>query len=217
MKSVSLNYLELIEILKKKTPCVMATVIRTQGSTPQKAGSTALIGSGCLLAGTVGGGISELKVLQLSQTALQTKKSGIFTFNLSGEIAADSDSICGGSMTILIDAVPELHLPVFVQLKNSIEERKSGVLMTCVDESNPNLGPMDVYGNCTPITTPYTSPEHQITTTETWQSTTTECGDVIVKNGGNLTVNGATINLEGNATFSVETGGILTFNSGTIQ
>lgn len=85
------------------------------------------------------------------------------------------------------------------------------------DDSNPNLGPMDEYGNCTPITSPYTFPEHQITSTETWQNTYTECGNVIVKNGGNLTVNGATINLEGNATFSVEIGGVLTLNSGTIQ
>ncbi len=48
-------------------------------------------------------------------------------------------------------------------------------------------------------------------------STTTECGDVIVKNGGNLTINGAIVNLEGDAEFSVEIGGILTFNSGVIQ
>ena len=85
------------------------------------------------------------------------------------------------------------------------------------DDSNPNIGPMDVYGNCTPISSPYTPPNHEITSTETWQSTTTECGDVIVKNGGNLTINGATINLESNAEFSIETGGILTFNSGVIQ
>ncbi len=85
------------------------------------------------------------------------------------------------------------------------------------DDSNANLGPMDAYGNCTPISSPYTHPAHEITFTETWQSITTECGDVIVKNGGNLTINGATINLEGEAVFSVETGGILTINSGTIQ
>lgn len=85
------------------------------------------------------------------------------------------------------------------------------------DDSNPNLGPMDAYGNCTPISSPYTFPSHQITTTETWQNTTTECGNVILKSTGNLTIDGATINLEGNASFWIEAGGILTFNSGTIQ
>lgn len=42
-------------------------------------------------------------------------------------------------------------------------------------------------------------------------------GRIGINNGGNLTISGATINLEGNATFSVELGGTLTFNSGTIQ
>jgi hypothetical protein len=85
------------------------------------------------------------------------------------------------------------------------------------DDSNPNLGPMDEYGNCTIISSPYAFPDHQITSTETWQNTQTECGNVIVKNGGNLSINGATVNLEGYATFSVEVGGTLIFNSGTIQ
>lgn len=130
-------YPELIEILLQKTPCVLATVIKTQGSTPQKAGSSALIGINQLLAGTVGGGMTELKVIQQSQTIIESKKSGLFLFDLHGELAKGSDSICGGIMTILLDATPELHLPVFMQLKNSLEERRAGVLMTLVDESNP--------------------------------------------------------------------------------
>lgn len=85
------------------------------------------------------------------------------------------------------------------------------------DDSNPNLGPMDEYGNCIQISSPYPFPDHQITSTVTWQNAQTECGNVVVKNGGNLTINGATINLEANANFSVEVGGIFTFNSGTIQ
>lgn len=85
------------------------------------------------------------------------------------------------------------------------------------DDSNPNLGPMDEYGNCAIISSPYVFPEHQVTSIETWQNTYSECGAVVVKNGGNLTISGATINLEGNATFSAELGSTLTFNSGTIQ
>jgi len=76
---------------------------------------------------------------------------------------------------------------------------------------------LNTYGNCIPISSPYPYAQHLITSTETWNSTTSECGDVIVKNGGNLTVTGATVNLERNATFSVEIGGVLTLNSGTIQ
>jgi xanthine dehydrogenase accessory factor len=137
MKTSSCNYPELIDILDRKIPCMLATVIHTQGSTPQKAGSSALIGINQLLAGTVGGGMTELKVIQQSQNAFDSKKSGIFSFNLGGELTKGSDSICGGNMTVLLDAAPELHLPVFMQLRNSLGGRKAGVLMTLVDESDP--------------------------------------------------------------------------------
>lgn len=130
------SYPELIDQLWQHHNCVLATVISTQGSTPQKAGSSALIGSSGLLAGTVGGGMTELKVIQQSQLLLKTKKSGLFSFELHGEIAKGSDSICGGSMTILIDASPDFHMPVFVKLKESLDHRQKGVLMTLVNASD---------------------------------------------------------------------------------
>jgi xanthine dehydrogenase accessory factor len=40
-------------------------------------------------------------------------------------------------MTILLDVAPDLHLPVFMQLKKSLDERQKGVLMTLIDNVNP--------------------------------------------------------------------------------
>lgn len=137
MKSSTCHYPEIIEILQDRIPCVLATVIRTQGSTPQKAGSSALIGNEGLLIGTVGGGITELKVVQQSKVLLNSKKSGIFSFDLSGDLTKGSDSICGGGMTILLDSAPEMHLAEFQQLKKSLEDRKPGVLVTWINELHP--------------------------------------------------------------------------------
>jgi hypothetical protein len=75
------------------------------------------------------------------------------------------------------------------------------------DDSNSNLGPINDYGYCT----------HLVRTNQTWQSLYNENGGVIVRNGGNLTLNGATINLGCDSSFSVELGGVLTFNNGTVQ
>jgi xanthine dehydrogenase accessory factor len=136
MNSSFCIYPELGALLQQQTECILATVISTQGSTPQKAGSSALIGTIGLLAGTVGGGITELKVIQQAQFLLKTKKSGLFTFELHGEITKGSESICGGSMTILLDATPDLHLPVFNQLKDSLDRRQEGVLLTLTDVSD---------------------------------------------------------------------------------
>jgi len=127
---------ELIDQLLQHHNCVLATVISTQGSTPQKTGSSAIIGFAGLLAGTVGGGITELKVIQQSQLLLKTKKSGLFSFELHGEIEKGSESVCGGNMTVLIDATPNLHLPVFMQLKDSLDRREKGILLTLTDASD---------------------------------------------------------------------------------
>lgn len=135
MNTSSCIYSELIELIQQHPGCVLATVVSTQGSTPQKAGSKALIGASGLLTGTVGGGMTELKVIQESQNLLKSKKSGIFSFDLHGELSKGNDSICGGSMVVLLEAVPEEHLAVFSQLKKSLDEHISGVLMTWVDDS----------------------------------------------------------------------------------
>jgi C1A family cysteine protease len=85
------------------------------------------------------------------------------------------------------------------------------------DDSNPTIGPLGDYGMCVELTAPYTFPKLQITNTVIWQNNQTRCGDVIVKSNGNLTINGANTTMQNYSEFSVETGGTLTFNSGTIQ
>lgn len=137
MKSSSCIYRRLTELIQLHPECVLATVISTQGSTPQKSGSSALIGAKGLLAGTIGGGITEMKIIKEAQIRLKSKKSGLFSFELHGEIEKGSESICGGSMKILIDATPKMHLPVFRQLNKSIENRIPGVLLHCVEQSDP--------------------------------------------------------------------------------
>ncbi len=55
-----LIYSNLHDFLSRKESCVLATITATQGSTPQKQGSSAIFGKKNLLAGTLGGGITEL-------------------------------------------------------------------------------------------------------------------------------------------------------------
>lgn len=136
MNSSSCIYHRLTELIHQYPNCVLVTVISSQGSTPQKAGSSALIGENGILTGTIGGGITEMKIIQEARIRLKSKKSGLFQFELHGEIAQGSESICGGSMKILIDATPKLHLPVFRQLNKSLEERIPGVLLHSIKQSD---------------------------------------------------------------------------------
>jgi hypothetical protein len=81
------------------------------------------------------------------------------------------------------------------------------------DDSDPLIGPIDEYGNCTVITEPYEA-DHVINTTVTW-SNTSICGDVYVISGGNLTIDNTDVNIYNE--FSVEIGGTLTITEGEIK
>jgi xanthine dehydrogenase accessory factor len=113
-------------------PLVLATVTRTKGSTPQKPGSSALFGKKGLIYGTVGGGIVEGRVAELAAKALNSKKSALCQFNLANDISLKEEAICGGQITVLIDANVRNHLSVFEQIKVSHEKRDPGVLITMV-------------------------------------------------------------------------------------
>jgi xanthine dehydrogenase accessory factor len=111
---------------------VLATVCRTNGSTPQKPGSSALFNDVGLVSGTVGGGVVEGRVQKIALEAGKTKQSGLFQFNLTSEISNPEEAICGGQISVLIDSDPEKSFPVFELIKQSISRRIPGVLITMV-------------------------------------------------------------------------------------
>jgi xanthine dehydrogenase accessory factor len=125
-------YLQLFDQLYDNSNLVLATVTSVKGSTPQKPGSSALFDKKGLVSGTVGGGIVEGRVQKLAIAAMFSKKSGHFQFNLANEISNKEEAICGGQISILIDANLNNYLSVFEQVKKSIENRVPGVLITMV-------------------------------------------------------------------------------------
>jgi xanthine dehydrogenase accessory factor len=125
-------YLQILDHLSYTSPLVLATVTGTQGSTPQKPGSSALFNNRGLVSGTVGGGVVEGKVQKIAIDALSSKQSGHFQFNLANDITNTEEAICGGQISILVDANLNNHISVFEQVKLSIDERIAGVLITMV-------------------------------------------------------------------------------------
>ena len=123
-------YAQLLEELKKGRPCVMATVANAQGSTPQKPGSSAIFNKKSLIAGTVGGGAVELATGEIAAKSILTKESGYYTFDLGNDIKDLEAAICGGGMSILVDAAPERHMNAFQSLSIDEMNRIPGVLAT---------------------------------------------------------------------------------------
>jgi xanthine dehydrogenase accessory factor len=129
-------YLMVEDVQKEKSSAVLATVVRTKGSTPQKPGSSALFNGDGLIAGTVGGGIVEKKITDIASSAAISGKSGIYHFNLDNAISSSNEAICGGEITILVDATPRMSLPAFKQMKNAVENRNEGILLTEIKGSS---------------------------------------------------------------------------------
>jgi len=125
-------YFQIAETDEPRPGLVLATVTGTSGSTPQKAGSSALILNGRLIAGTVGGGIIENRVMEYARNCSAGCKSALLHFSLESETAEKEEAVCGGTITILVDSEPAAHLRAFREMERSIRAGQPGVLVTKV-------------------------------------------------------------------------------------
>jgi xanthine dehydrogenase accessory factor len=128
MKSI---HRQILEHLRSGSKLVLATLVRTSGSTPQKPGSSALFGEKGLIAGTVGGGVLEGEVEHIAQSVLISGISNSYYFNLDGDQEEDG-AICGGEAVVLIDAHPDRHLHSLEAMERSMAVREKGTMITIV-------------------------------------------------------------------------------------
>jgi xanthine dehydrogenase accessory factor len=91
----------LLELLKQGQRGALATVVRTQGSTPNRAGARLLLRADGSSVGTIGGGAVELAVLEALQCARESGSSQLLVRDLGHELGM----CCGGRMEIFIEPV----------------------------------------------------------------------------------------------------------------
>ncbi len=96
-------YQRLTEIKNQRTQAALAIVVRTEGSTPRKAGAKMIIMGDGSIHGTLGGGGLEQKVIEESLQALKEGKPKLTTLTLGGDL----DMMCGGEMEIYIEPVTQ--------------------------------------------------------------------------------------------------------------
>ena len=83
----------------------LVTVISTKGSTPRKAGSKMIVYDSGKIIGTIGGGCAEAKIIKYAALMAGSKNLKIETIDMTGEIAEEEGMVCGGKMTVLIEAI----------------------------------------------------------------------------------------------------------------
>lgn len=125
-------YLKIRELAQKEGRLVLATIIGTRGSTPQKAGSSAVFSKTGLVYGTIGGGILEGKVQKIAMESALTGDTAIHQFELDRDISYKEEAICGGQATVLIEAGIEKHNALFSEVEVSLQKRVPCILSTLV-------------------------------------------------------------------------------------
>jgi len=109
---------------------MLATILSTEGSTPQIPGSSALFSRKDLVMGTLGGGILEYKAREISARILDSKVSFLSQFDLDAKIDSEDSAACGGKALVLFDASPADSRKAFKDLCKSMMKKSPGTLAT---------------------------------------------------------------------------------------
>jgi len=131
--SVKSIYAASLDLVARKKPVALATIVDLQGSSPQVVGASALFSKAGLIAGTLGGGLLEAKAGRLAAAALKKKQSLFFDLDLHGHFGEADEALCGGAVRVLIDAFPAEHGPVFRRMEASLAARQAGILVTVIE------------------------------------------------------------------------------------
>lgn len=97
---------EAVRLLSLGEPFVLATVVRTLGSTPQSPGAQVIVRQDGTLCGTIGGGCVEGDVWQLARHMLQHNSGPeLREYVLNEDIVMRDGLVCGGTMYLFLEAL----------------------------------------------------------------------------------------------------------------
>jgi len=104
-------YRKILELIDSRIPFVVATVAEAIGSVPGKRGAKLVLLPDGTQFGTVGGAGLEEKVKAYCRKALEEKAGGLAQFDLMFYKEGGLDSLCGGTVKIMVEYVAPLpHL-----------------------------------------------------------------------------------------------------------
>lgn len=83
----------------------LATVIRTWGSAPRRAGSHMVINETGAFSGSVSGGCVENAVVDAAQTVIRSGETAELTFGVTNELAWEVGLACGGKVAIRLEHI----------------------------------------------------------------------------------------------------------------
>ncbi|MDD3656986.1 MAG: XdhC/CoxI family protein [Atribacterota bacterium] len=131
---------EVIKGVRNKESIALVIIVDVSGSSPGKLGSKMVVNKDGLIAGTIGGGSVEAKVIEEAKLALKAEKAKFLTYQLTKEEASLEDwMICGGSLKLFIDVfTPQEEMVIFgaghIAMVLSKFAKMIGFRVTIIDE-----------------------------------------------------------------------------------
>ncbi len=136
-------YEEATKLSREGQEFVLATVVNTKGSTPQKPGAALLVRADGSTVGTLGGGCVEGDIWFAAKEALR-ERIGPFhkEYYLNEDIAARDGLVCGGSMYFYIEPVlqPEAFADLSADIARAYEGGPSLAVATVVRSKRLPVG-----------------------------------------------------------------------------
>ena len=83
----------------------LATVVRTRGSVPRRAGSRMVIDPDRGMIGTIGGGCGEADVILAARAVIESGLPRLMRVELMDSTDSWSPAVCGGVMEIFVEPV----------------------------------------------------------------------------------------------------------------
>ena len=134
---------EAIKLLGERGPIVVATVVRTKGSTPQKPGAKLLVRSDGSGVGTLGGGCVEGDIWFAAKELMSRGGTAQHRdYQLNEELAAQDGLVCGGTMYFLIDPIykPDQYLSYATEIDEAYQGGTAVALASIIQAANGAAG-----------------------------------------------------------------------------
>lgn len=84
---------------------VMATIVRSRGSTPRGVGSKMIVDPERGLTGTIGGGCGEAEVIEAADDVIRTGEPRLLRIDLTEDLFSWSPAVCGGVFDVFLERV----------------------------------------------------------------------------------------------------------------
>jgi xanthine dehydrogenase accessory factor len=101
------------EALTRGDEVALVTIVRANGSTPQRVGAKMLVFADGRVVGTIGGGCYENDAFWKAREALKTRRATTVKYELADDFAEENGLICGGQMEVFIEPIdpsPALYI-----------------------------------------------------------------------------------------------------------